>query len=162
MEECKEVLSIPNIQLWIKWGSKFDSKLPLVKAQYDFGSVLDTELFVKLLVNERATWDDNLMESMEVENLSPEISVIHYVVKPPVFFMKPRDFAEKKIRFSIDETYYGYHGSIPDAAFPYVERYQRCETVFSGNILRKENDSYIYYTFSQLNLNVIFVFIIDG
>ena len=152
--DCKEILAIPSIKLWIKWGSKFEDKLPLVKARYDFGTEINPEELVKLLTDERSSWDDTLMELTEIESVTPEVSIIHYVVKPPIFLMAPKDFAEKKIRLEKNGVYYGYHGAIPEAAFPCIKKYQRCETIYSGNILRKEDDSYVYYTFSQMNLNV--------
>lgn len=154
LEDYKELLSTPSIKLWIKWGSIFDDKQPLLKGRFDFGPSIDPDLFIKLLVDERTSWDSNLMEATDLEILTPDVSIVHYVHKAPIFLMKPRDLAEKKIRFKQNNSYYAYHGSVPESIYPCPSKYQRCETIFSGNILRKEGDAYIYYTFSQMNLNV--------
>lgn len=150
-------MSTPSIKLWIKWGTKYENKLPMIKAKYLFEGSINGSVFVKLLTNERRNWDDTVTIYEEIQVVSPEISVIHYATKPPVFFMKAKDFAEKMIRLERNGVYYGYHGTIPEHAFPAIDKYQRCETVFSGNILKKENETWVYYTFSQMNLNVRYI-----
>ena len=155
------MLSTEKIKLWIKWGSKFESKLPLVKAIYTFDGEFNPKDFINLLLIDRGSWDDNLIEHKIVETISPEISVIHYGVKAPFFFMKAKDFAEKAIHFERDGVYYGYHGCVSENVLPLIEKYQRCETIFSGNCLRKQGDYYSYCTFSQMNLNVLLFLIKD-
>ena len=104
---------------------------------------------------ERKQWDDSFIEFAELEKLSPEVSLVYYVVKPPIFFMKSRDLAEKAIRLTQDGNYYEYDSSIPNESYPEKSQYQRCETVFAGSMLTKEGDEYGYYSFSQLKVILI-------
>lgn len=99
MEGYSELLSMTAIKLWMKRGSKYDDTLPLMKAQYDFGNSIDPEMFIKLLIDER---DSYLMESTELEALTSGVSIMHYVINPPIFLMKPRDFVEKRITITVD------------------------------------------------------------
>lgn len=138
--------------MWVKWGSLFESTSPLVKARYVFDGSLEPTAFLALLRDERMNWDKGYIEFKEAEKISPEVSLMYYVVKPPMFLMKARDFAEKAVRLEENGVFYQYSSSVPCEAYPEVKQYQRCETIFGGNILVKEGDSYAYYTFSQVKV----------
>jgi len=141
--------------VWIKWGSQFEGTLPLIKAKYIFNNSLDPQDFLQLLQKQRYLLDNTTLEFSEVTRLSPELSVIYRVIRPPLFFMRAKDFIEKCIRFEHGGKYYGYSSSVPSNGFPFKEQYQHCETIFSGSILTKEEDSYVYYEYSQTDLKVL-------
>lgn len=141
----------------MKWGSQFEGTLPLVKARYTFDGSLDVQELAQLLQRERYLWDNGVLEFSEVSRLSPELSVVHRVVRPPLFFMRAKEFIEKCIRFEEEGKYYGYSSSVPGFALPSKEQYQHCETVFSGSVLAREGDCYVYCEYSQADLKVISV-----
>jgi len=138
----------------MKWGSQFESTFPLVKARYVFKNTISPIDFLNLLREERKNWDENLLELSNLTIINPEVSIIHYAMKPPIFFMKAKDFAEKQIAFCENGIFYGYYSSVPNTAVPVKDQYQRCETVFGGNILYIEGDDIVYYVFSQVDLKI--------
>ena len=155
LENYKEILTTDTIKLWLKWGSQFESTFPLIKTRYIFdGSILPEEL-IKLLEQDRIQWDDNVLLLETVVPRKDDLYVVHYAVKPPIFFMKAKDFVEKRIRIIEDGVYYMYSSSVTSEVLKETEQYQRCETVFSGSILVKEEENYVYYTFSQVDFKVI-------
>ena len=154
LEEYKEILSSDNIKLWLKWGSKFETTFPLIKARYVFSEGIDPIDFLYLLQEGRKTWDKNVLLLEEVTKLSHEASIIRYAMKAPIYFMKAKDFVEKRIKFSENGVYYGYSSSIPNGVLPTTDQYQRCETIFGGSVLVQEGPNYVYYTFSQIDLKV--------
>jgi hypothetical protein len=152
LTDYKEILSEENIKVWMKWGSLFESTSPLIKAKYIFDGTIDPMVLLSLLREERTNWDKGYIEFKEVEKIGNEVSLMYYVVKPPMFLMKARDFAEKAIRFENNGTFYLYSSSVPNEVFAEVKQYQRCETIFGGSVLTKEGDTYAYYSFSQVKV----------
>lgn len=150
-------MSEEKIKVWVKWGSSFESTSPLVKAKYVFSEPFEPKAFLSLLREERVSWDKGYIEFTEAEKISAEVALMYYVIKPPLFLMKARDFAEKAIRFEENGTFYQYSSSIPIETYPEVSKYQRCETVFGGNVLVKEGDAYAYYSFSQVKVNLYII-----
>ena len=69
--------------------------------------------------------------------------------------MRAKEFIEKRIRFENNGNYYCYSSSIPDKDLLSKKQYQQCETIFNGNVLKKEENSYVFYDFSQVDLKVI-------
>ena len=155
-DEYKSLLSTNEIQLWIKPGSRLKADSPLIKARYIFKTEINPKIFLKLMYEERKAWDDGLVNYIEVEKISNNISIIYYIVKPIIYFMRGKDYIEKSIRFKANDTYYEYNSSINHKGYPSTDKYQRCETIFGGSILVKELDSYVYYTFSQVNVILLF------
>lgn len=140
--------------MWLKGGSQFSSQLMVIKGRYVFPADTDPLELLLLLFERRTDWDKNIMDHSEVMKISNEATVVHYAVKAPIMFMKARDFAEKRVRFIHAGTYYSYSSSVPDTECPPVDKYQRCENVFGGTVLRKEDAGWVYYTFNQLDYKV--------
>ncbi len=154
LDGYKEILSSDTIKLWLKWGSQFEGTHPLIKAKYVFEGAIEPAEFLYFLQDGRREWDGNVILLEEVARITREVNVVHYAVKPPIFFMKAKDFVEKRVRFVDNGVYYGYSSSTPNGALPPTDRYQRCETIYSGSVLTTEGGSLVYYTFSQVDLKV--------
>jgi len=154
LTDYKEILAEENIKVWMKWGSLFESTSPLIKAKYIFDGTIDPKTLLFLLREERINWDKAYIEFKEAKKISNEVSLMHYVMKPPMFLMKARDFVEKTIRFEYNGIFYLYSSSVPNEVFAEIDQYQRCETIFGGSILTKEGDKYAYYSFSQIKVSV--------
>jgi len=144
-----------EVKIWMKIGSSFNESVPLVKVRYSLEGEIDFAEFRTILREERTTWDNSFVEYNISEKVNSEVTILYYVVKPPIFLMKARDFVEKTILMEENETLYEYYSSIPNEAFELKDKYQRCETIFGGNILTKEGDCYAFYTFSQVNVGNI-------
>jgi hypothetical protein len=149
-----QLLNLPDIQLWLKWGSPLNSTLPVMKAKYVFHEDINPVEFLSKLQISRREWDKNILLLDEIKNLSSEARIVHYALKAPLFFMKNKDFVEKRILFFNNGVYYGYSSSTPNDVLPVTDQYQRCETIFSGSILTKENNSLVYFIFSQVDMKV--------
>eukprot|EP00831_Metopus_contortus_P073332 TRINITY_DN66881_c0_g2_i2.p1 TRINITY_DN66881_c0_g2~~TRINITY_DN66881_c0_g2_i2.p1 ORF type:complete len:321 (-),score=49.60 TRINITY_DN66881_c0_g2_i2:60-1022(-) len=153
-EGFKEILNTPEIMMWLKWGSPFESTLPFVKSKYIFPGETNPIDFFICLNDDRMIWGKNVIANENVSRVSNEVRVSHYAVKPPFFLMKSKDFVEKKILFYDKGTFFTYSSSIPETVYPQLEAYQRCDTIFGGSIFWKEEDKYIYYTFSQVDIKM--------
>ena len=159
--EYEKKLEIDNVTLWFKNGSQFNPKLHIIKGRYQFDENIKPLELISLLNEKRHEWDPNLLCQEVITQINSELSVIYYAVKAPVFFMQSRDFAEKRIRFFSEGTYYAYSSSIPNEEFPAGEKHLRCENVFSGVVLKKEANKLVYYTISQIDYKVSDEYIVD-
>jgi hypothetical protein len=156
LDGCQQLLSAPNISLWLKWGSRLAADLPLVKVKYLFSASLNPLTLLVCMHENRQNWDKNIAMREVLQELSPEVVLIHYALKAPVPFMQSRDFVEKKIGFFEGTTHYGYASSTPDTVHPVTSQYLRAATIFSGHTLQIEGDNLVYWTFSQVDMKVLF------
>ena len=156
-EGFNQLLNLPDIQLWLKWGSSLNATLPLMKAKYIFHEDINPVEFLSKLQISRREWDKNIVLLDEIKSITNEVRIVHYALKAPLFFMKNKDFVEKRILFFNSGVYYGYSSSTPNEVLPSTEEYQRCDTVFSGSILTKEKNTFAYFIFSQVDMKVAFL-----
>ena len=147
-------LNEEHISVWTKQGSPFSNAFYVIKGKYTFGGNTDTLEFTRLLNEKRTEWDKNILQQSEIAKVSGEVDLIYTLVKAPVIFMQSRDFIEKRIRFFHEGVYYTYSSSIPSTEFQSSDKYQRCENIYSGAILMRENNEYVYYTFAQIDYKV--------
>ena len=97
LDGYQKLLDVPDIELWLKWGSTLENTCPLMKAKYVFHEEIDPVEFLDTLQLRRKDWDKNVILLEELNHLSSEVSLIHYGIKAPVFFMKAKDFVEKML-----------------------------------------------------------------
>lgn len=161
LEGFRELLNTPEVSTWIKWGSQFESKCPIIKTKCRFKGTIDPLDFLLYLNEKRKDWDKNIILLEEIAQISGEVTVNHYAVKSPLLFTKSKDFVEKRIQFFEEGTYYSYSSSVPNGVLPPTDQFQRCETIFSGTILAKEEDNFVYYSFSQVDLKVFLGYLIS-
>eukprot|EP00826_Nyctotherus_ovalis_P053560 TRINITY_DN6982_c0_g2_i2.p1 TRINITY_DN6982_c0_g2~~TRINITY_DN6982_c0_g2_i2.p1 ORF type:complete len:178 (+),score=44.81 TRINITY_DN6982_c0_g2_i2:347-880(+) len=154
LENYREIYGKDGMKIWVKAGSCFNETVPLVKVRYTLHGEIDLTEFGTVLREERTMWDNSFVEYNVTEKVNSEVTVIYYVVKPPIFLMKARDFVEKTIRLEENGILYEYYSSIPNEVFGPKDKYQRGETIFGGNILVKEGEEYGFYTFSQVNVGL--------
>ncbi len=152
--EEKQLIDTPELKLWVLPGSVFDSTMPVIKGRYVFRGDIFAPDFLSLLNEKRTDWDTSIVDQEVIQQLSPDIAILHYAMEPPLPTMKPKDYVEKRIRFVDEDTYYGYCSNVPDEVYPQSERYKRASTIFAGSILRKEGNDNVYCSISQVNLNV--------
>ena len=155
IEGYKQLLCVPNITLWLKWGSRLAADLPLVKVKYSFRASLNPLTLLTCMTEDRPHWDKNIAMREVLQEISPEVGLVHYALKAPVPFMKSRDFVEKKIGFFEGTTHYGYSSSTPDDVCPVTDQFLRATTIFSGHLLQIEGESLVYWTFSQVDVKVV-------
>lgn len=149
----QEMESTPEFTVWKRDGTLFDPNTPLIKARYRFKGDTDPEYCMSLLYERRMEWDKNLLFNDLLVH-TPGLSVVHYAINPPLPFMQPKDFIEKRISFVEDGAHYAYYSCVPDSVFPPKDDHERCHLIFGGTVLRKEGEDYAYYSLTQTDMNV--------
>ena len=149
-----EILSTPEIKLWIKQGSILDKDALIIKGRYVFDTMISPEDLLSLLNEERTQWDHTIMHQEIIRKLTDNMFLVHYVTEPALSSILPSDFIEKQIRFIKDSAYYGYSSNVPDKVFPKKEIYNRGKTIFAASILKQDEKKIVYYSFSQIKLKV--------
>ena len=105
-KQDKLIIDTPEIKGWIRPRSIFSRKSPLIKIRYAFRRNIDPELFMDLLTYKRRLWDKEV-ELYENLPLSDGWVIYRYILKPPLSFMNPLYFVEKRLIFEENGVFYG-------------------------------------------------------
>ncbi len=156
MEGYEQKLNDSSFAIWIRQNSLFKKGLVTIKVRYLFPLCIDpTEVADMLSVN-RYQWDKSLSDRRVLfQDEAKEVSVVHYVMKPPVAILSSRDFAEKQIKFVHEGEQYSYNSFVPEKECPAEGSNVRCETIYAGAVMWKEGDKYVYWSVNQFDFKVM-------
>lgn len=145
---------MPGLKSYSKYGSIFEKTKPVIKTRHVLGKNIDPSLVSDLLNGRRMEWDKNLAEFKEIAKVSPDVSVIHSVLKGKTLVFQARDFVEKKVQFYDCGAWYAYFSSVPDELLPVIATYTRGETIFSVSMICMEDGDCVFYSISQTDMKV--------
>ena len=97
-----EILSTPEIKLWIKQGSILDKDALIIKGRYVFDTMISPEDLLSLLNEERTQWDHTIMHQEIIRKLTDNMFLVHYVTEPALSSILPSDFIDRTLLITLD------------------------------------------------------------
>lgn len=157
-EGYKEARNNKEIVASTKVGSILMPNFLTVKATLHLGTEFTMKDVVKVLIDPegRESWDSSLSESHTLRVFSTNLLTKTYTIRVPIPFVQPREYVEKQVVFTSNESVYIYITSVDDSVEPLKPGLTRARTIVSGTRVVREGKEVRMELVSQMDTKLPF------